>query len=98
MMSFSVWLPGPMFLLGVSLSLVPCSWGGLCEKTPIRKTSSTHPTGMLSCLIYFQLKILTGNLVLKVPASKFRKLGTFPILQDRFNRTKVTTVHEKHEI
>ena len=31
MMSLPVWLPNPMFLLGASLCLVPCSLlGGLC--------------------------------------------------------------------
>ena len=30
MMSLPVWLPGPMFLLGGSRSLVPCP-GGLCS-------------------------------------------------------------------
>ena len=29
MMSLSVWLPGPIFLLGMSLSLVPCSFQGV---------------------------------------------------------------------
>ena len=31
MMSLPVWLPGPMFLLGGSMSLASCSFqGGLC--------------------------------------------------------------------
>ena len=28
-------------------------------------------------------------------SSKFCKLGIFPLAEDRFNKTKVTTVHEK---
>ena len=30
MMSLPVWLPGPIFLPGGPMSLVPCSVGGLC--------------------------------------------------------------------
>ena len=48
MMSLSVWLPGPMFLLG---GLCP---GGLCRETPprFRKAGSIHPTGMFSCFVF----------------------------------------------
>ena len=36
MMSLPVWLPGPMFLPGGSLSLVPCSFGSLCPEQAAR--------------------------------------------------------------
>ena len=62
MMSLPVWLPGPMFLLGVSVPgpmfLLGVSVqgvsvrGGFCRETPrMRKVVGMHPIGMLSCLI-----------------------------------------------
>ena len=60
MMSHPVWLPGPMFLLGVSVSGPIFLPGGLCpggflskvggNPPGIRIVGGTHITGMLSCL------------------------------------------------
>ena len=57
MMSFSVWLPGLLFLLGGLWSHVPSEGGlfsgGLCQgepPPPYGEVGGTHPTGMLCCL------------------------------------------------
>ena len=69
MMSLPLYcLSGPMFLLGGSLCLDPCSFWGclcpggsqdfLCRETPYKATVSgraggMYPTGMLSCGLSF---------------------------------------------
>ena len=74
MMSFPVWLPGPMFVLeGVSVpgpmfhpegGFCPggiCPWGLRREAPPrIRKVGGMHPTGILSCYTFKSTKFLIG--------------------------------------
>ena len=60
MMSLPVWLPGPMFLRGVSvpgpMSLEEGVCPGSLKGNPgIRKAGGTHSTGMLSCQLLFSV-------------------------------------------
>ena len=60
MMSLTVWLPGPMFLLGGLYPWSHVPGGGLCpggvsvqiQPPWIRKAGGTHPTGMLSSHLF----------------------------------------------
>ena len=79
-MPFAVWLPGPLFLLGVcapgpmflpvgslfrgSLSRDLCS-RGLCSGS--LWAGGSHPTGMLSCINYIHFSVPLGLIFQYVP-------------------------------